>query len=270
VDSVKISYSGGTFQELTATLENAIGANPELKLVLLCIDEWFLFSGRDMILADGEYPTYLYDGNPFNDVKYLLNKSVFCGSTLGVLEYTHQGNTTTTFDDFGSWTHIPIGKAHAISQYSRKAVEPEQKLLTRELTAKISDSLNASVLGLAKKHPDIQFLCYFPPYSILNWDAHDRAGTLQRQVEAFEEGTRLMLEAENIRLFSFCTDFETITDLDNYRDSVHHSQQINSLLLQRMAAGEYLLTEENYRQHWQAVLDFYTSYDYESIFEETP
>lgn len=269
VNSVKISYSGGTLQELTATLETAIAENPDLKLVLMCIDEWFLFAGRDMILADGEYPTYLYDNVLYNDVKYLLNKSIFCDSTLGVLEYTQAGNTTTSFDDFGSWTYIPIGREAALSQYQRKAVEPEQKVLTEELTAKIRSSLNASVLGLAKEHPDIQFLCYFPPYSILNWDAHDRAGTLQRQVDAFAEGSRLLLEADNIQLFSFCTDFETITNLDNYRDSVHHSQQINSLLLERMAAGEYLLTEENYRQHWQEVLDFYTGYDYEAIFAET-
>ena len=270
VNSVKISYSGGTFQELTATMEAAIQANPELKLVLLCIDEWFLFSGRDMILASGEYPTYLYDSNPFNDVKYLLNKSIFCDSTLGVLEHTMAGNRTTSFDDFGSWPQIPIGREHAMAQYSRKDVEPEQKLLTEELRTKIGDTLSASVLGLAKRYPHVQFLCYFPPYSILNWDAHDRDGTLVRQVDAFEEATRLMLEAENIRLFSFYTDFETITNLDNYRDSVHHSQQINSLLLQRMAAGEYLLTEANYQQHWKDVLDFYTSYDYEALFEETP
>lgn len=267
VHSVKISYSGGTLQELTAAMETAIAAQPELKLVLLCIDEWFLFAGRDMILASGEYPTFLYDTDPFNDVKYLLNKSVFCGDTLGVLEYTRAGGHTTSFDQFGSWTHISVGREDAISRYTRKAVEAEKKVLTPDLTAKISDTLNASVLGLAKKYPDVTFLCYFPPYSILNWDAHDRAGTLERQVHAFEEATRLMLEAENIRLFSFYTDFDTITNLDHYRDSVHHSQQINSQLLQQMAANKYLLTEENYRQHWQEVLSFYTNYDYAAIFQ---
>lgn len=270
VNSVKVSYSGGTLQELTTTVEQALEHNPDLKLVLLCIEEWFLFSGRDMILADGEYPTYLYDSNPFNDVKYLLNKSIFCDSTLGVLEYTQAGNTTTSFDDYGSWPQIPVGRDHVMAQYSRKDPEPAQKTLTDDLKAKIRDSLNASVLKLAKAHPDVQFLCYFPPYSILNWDAHDRAGTLQRQVDSFEEASRLLLEAENIRLFSFYTDFETITDLDNYRDSIHHSQQINSLLLQRMAAGDYLLTQENYLQHWQEVLAFYSAYDYESLFTNTP
>ena len=269
VESVKVSYSGGTLQELTTTLEAAIKANPDLELVLLCIDEWFLFSGRDMILADGEYPTYLYDSNPFNDVKYLLNKSIFCDSTLGVLEYTRDGNTTTSFDDYGNWNHIPVNREHALSQYTRKDAVPEQKILTEELTKKIGDTLHASVLRLAETYPDIQFLCYFPPYSILNWDAHDRAGSLQRQVEAFEVASGLILEAENIRLFSFYTDFGTITDLDNYRDSVHHGQHINSLLLQRMYDGEYLLTKENYRQHWQAVLEFYSGYDYDAIFAQS-
>lgn len=270
VRSVKVSYSGGTLPEMTAIVEQALEHNPELKLVLFCIDEWHLFSEKNMIQTDGEYPTYLYDNNPFNDVKYLLNKSIFCDSTLGVLEYTRAGNTTTSFDDYGSWTQIPVGRDYALAQYSRKDPGHVQTTLTDELKLRISDSLNSSVLGLASAHPDVQFLCYFPPYSILNWDTHDQAGTLQRQVDAFEEASRLLLEADNIRLFSFYTDFETITDLDNYRDSVHHSQQINSLLLQRMAAQEYLLTKETYRQHWQEVLAFYDGYDYESLFANSP
>lgn len=269
VHSVKVSYSGGTLQELTNTVEQALKKNDDLKLVLFCIDEWFLYAGRNMILASGEYPTYLYDDNPFNDVSYLLNKDVFCSATLEVLNYTQQGNRTTSFDDYGSWTFIPIGRDHAMAQYQRREQTAEPQPLTEDAVSQITDAMNASLLRLAKEYPETQFLCYFPPYSILNWDNHARSGTLQRQVEAFETATRALLEAENIQLFSFYTDFDTITNLDNYRDSVHHSQQINSLLLQRMAAGEYLLTEDTYRQHWQEVLDFYTGYNYDSIFQET-
>lgn len=267
VRSVKVSYSGGTLQELTATVEQALEHNEELKLVLFCIDEWMLFADKNMILADGEYPTYLYDDNPFNDVSYLLNKEILFGSTVGVLEYTRDGNKTTSFDDYSSWPGIPVGREAALSQYTRPETVPDAKPLTPELSARMTEALGASLLKLAAQYPGTQFLCYFPPYSILNWDAHDRAGTLERQVDAFEEASRLLLEAENIRLYSFCGDFATITELDNYRDSVHHSQQINSLLLQRMTGEEYRLTKENYRDHWQQVREFYRGYDYDALFE---
>ena len=86
-----------------ANLEQALEHNPGVKLVLFCIDEWFLSSGRELIQADGAYPVYLYDDNPFNDVEYLLNREIFWGSTLKVLNHTSKGLPTTSFDEYSSW-----------------------------------------------------------------------------------------------------------------------------------------------------------------------
>ena len=264
-NSVKVSYSGGTYAELFSNLERAMASNPNIKTVLFCIDEWFLFSGRDMILADGEYPTYLYDDDPFNDVQYLLNKEILCSNSLEVLAYTAQGNTTTSFDDYGSWVY-PYDAQVVLSNYSRAEKAAEPVPFTRENADSLTRNLQSTALALAEKYPDTEFIYYFPPYSILNWDDHSQTNTAARYVEAFRLASRLLLEAENIRLFSFCTDYETITNLNNYRDTVHHSNAVNSLLLQRFAAGEYALTNENYEAHWEEVLDFYTGYDYDAFF----
>ena len=77
-----------------------------------------------------------------------------------------------------------------------------------------------------------------------------------------------MLEADNIQLYSFYTDYDTITDLEQYRDTVHYFGNINSLILQRMRDGEYRLTKDNYQAHWQEVLEFYQSYDYDALFAQ--
>lgn len=263
--SVKVCYSGGTFPELTANLRQALEANPELRLVLLSIDEWFLFAGRDMILASGAYPTYLYDDNPFNDVQYLLNKDVLCTNTLGVLAHTAAGEATTSFDDFGSWV-FPYDREVVLGNYSRPEITGEAAVFTPQERENITRNLREQLLSLAQEYPDTEFLFFFPPYSILNWDAHTRESSVDRYVDAFQAATQLLLEAPNVRVFSFYTDFETTTNLDNYRDTVHYSNDINSLLLQRMAAGEYELTQDNYLAHWQNVRSFYSTYDYESLF----
>ncbi|MBQ8622395.1 MAG: hypothetical protein IJ422_08800 [Oscillospiraceae bacterium] len=264
VDSVKVSYSGGTYAEMFSNLQRAMESNPNIKTVIFCIDEWFLFSGRDMILADGEYPTYLYDDNPFNDVEYVLNKEILCSNTLEVLDYTRQGNTTTSFDDYGSWVY-PYDAEVVLSNYQRPDQEDTLVAFTEENAANLTENLRTTALALAQEYPQTEFIYYFPPYSILNWDSHARQGSVQRYVEAFSLASSLLLEAENIRLFSFYTDYETITDLNNYRDTVHHSDAVNSLLLQRFAAGEYELTKENYEAHWQEVLEFYSTYDYDGL-----
>lgn len=267
VTSVKVPFSGGSFGELFQNLEQAIRCNAELKTVLFCLDEWFLLSGKNMILADGGYPTYLYDDNPFNDVEYLLNKDALCSDALGVLEYTAKGKQTTSFDSYSSWVY-PYSKEAVLNHYQRP--EPANKItpFSQWNEESLRTNLANTAVKAARENPDIQFYYYFPPYSILNWDSHLRTGTLEQTIGSFRLASQILLEEPNIHLFSFYTDYETITDLDNYRDTVHHSDAVNSLLLQRMHAGEYQLTKENYEQHWQEVQVFYTSYDYDAIFAE--
>lgn len=267
VNSIKVSYSGGTYAELFNNLQQALDANPNIKTVIFCIEEWFLFSGKNLILADGEYPTYLYDDDLLNDVEYLLNKEIFCSNTLEVLDYTSKGNKTTSFDDYGSWVY-PYDAEVVLSNYERLPKSETTSVLTESAAAALVDLFRSTAVEAALAHPDTQFLYYFPPYSILDWDNNNQQGILERIVAGQELATEVLLEADNIQVFSFNTDYETITDLNNYRDIVHHSNDINSLLLQRMCRGEYRLTKDNYKAHWQEVLEFYTTYDYEALFAQ--
>lgn len=267
VHAIKVPFSGGTYEEIYTNLLQALESNSDLKTVLIAIDEWFLFSGRNLILADGEYPTYLYDDNLLNDVKYLLNKEIFCDNTLGVLDYTRSGQDTTSFDDYSSWEGIfPYDAENVISNYARppKAEVPSE--FTRELADRLTDTLQNTIIKTAKEHPDVQFLIFFPPYSILNWDNHNQLGTLERQVQAFALASRLMLGVDNLQLYAFYDDYTTVTDLSQYRDIVHYCGAVNSLILQRIHMGEYRLTREKNDTYWQEILDYYQSYDYDALF----
>lgn len=265
-NAVKVCYSGGTYAEITANLQQALAENPSIRYVLYGLDEWNLYGGRDLILADGEYPTYLYDDNPFNDVKYLLNKEILCANTIEVLDYTRRGNTTTSFDDYSAWD-FPCGKEAILADFTRVPLAEQATAFTEDMAQTMRENLEQNIIALAKAHPDTQFLYFFPPYSILNWDAHQREGILDMHIDAMTLASEILTQADNIQLYSFYTDYETCTNLDNYRDIVHYHSGINSLLLQRMHRGEYRLTRENYRQHWDEVRDFYANYNYESIFE---
>lgn len=270
VSSVKVCFSGGTFHELNSSLRRALDSNSQLRLVLMGIDSWFLGEAPGALRTDAEYPAYLYDDKLLNDVNYLLNKEVLCGRTARVLEYTSWGGVTTNFDDYSAWGQSAYGitgKDIAIANSPRESLTEVPGDLSQQERQRIVENLTNNTVQIARDHPDTQFIYFFPPYSILYWDSQHQEGAVDRQAEAWALASDILLGEPNIRLFSFYDDFDTVTNLDNYRDNVHYGDRINALLLDRMARGEGELTLENYREHWQKIADFYRSYDYAAIFE---
>lgn len=270
VHSVKVCFSGGTYHELCSNLRRAFEANPNIQTVLFGLDSWFLFEQPGALRTDAEYPMYLYDDNPINDVQYLLNKQVLCSRTIGVLEHTVRGGTTTDFDTYSCWGNSNYGQTGrdiAMQNSPRQELLDTTLPFTQAEQQQLIQSLTDNAIALAQEHPDTQFLYFFPPYSILYWDYLIRAGEFDKQLAAWRQATDLLLSQENIQLYSFMTDYDTITNLDHYRDNVHYGQHINALLLDRIAQGQYRLTQETAQAHWDTVERYYREYDYESIYE---
>lgn len=266
VQSVKTSISGSSFKEINDLLLTAVDENPDLRIIVRGLDGWNLFDDKDHMRTDAEYPTYLYDKNPLNDVSYLLNKDILCSYTLEVLKHTLKGNTTTSFDEYGRWDSSHTGEERVKSTYARSESKEENRPITPEEIQTLRETLEQNVIAIARENPDIQFYYFFTPYSILYMDYNDRFGILQRELEGYLLATEMLLEYENIHLFSFFDDYELITNLDNYTDKAHYADHVNSLLLQRMQQGEYQLTKENYRDRWQEISDFYLTFDYDALY----
>lgn len=271
VHAIKVPFSGASFTELNNNIRQAVAHNPKLKLVICSIDDGRLYQEQGYMRYDT--PDYLYDSNPFNDTAYLLNKQVLCEDTIRVLQFTRSGHTTTPFDDYhADWGDVSGGRGYSkedvLRTYSRYDLVEEPQPLTDELRQRVVENLNENTIALAQENPDIQFYYFFPPYSLLYWDQLDRSGTMDRELDTYRLVSQMLTKIPNIHLFSFQTDFETITNFDNYCNNLHYSTDINTLILERMSRGEYELTAENYEAHWQAVSDFYHSYPYDAIYEE--
>ena len=96
----------------------------------------------------------------------------------------------------------------------------------------------------------------------------NQEGMMQMQFDAEEIATKLLLQCPNVRLYNFNDQYEVITDLNNYRDKEHYSAKINSKILEWIAAGEGLVTKENYQKRLETEKQYFLNYDYESIFEQ--
>lgn len=265
-NSIKVPLSGGGFKETNELLERAVQANPNISCIVRGLDHALLILDKDWMRYDVEfYPNYLYDNFLPNDVNYILNKEIL-GFSISVLQYTKSGGKTTDFDAYGNWmSQVTFGKAAVTTLYQRP-VKTEMKEFTEADRQMVKSNVQQNVVELVEDNPNIEFYLFFPPYSIYMWDAWKQSGDLERQLEAEKLEIELLLEHENVKLFSFFQNYEMICNLDNYKDHTHYSEEINSKILQWMSKGTYQLTKENYLDYCDDVRNFYYNYDYDALF----
>ena len=268
--SVKIPFSGATYKEINDNIERALEANPKLSLVIRCLDmDRFLDSDGFMRSDMGDYPGYLYDKNPFNDVKYLLNRDILFSRVYKIISDTKKEGFQpgiTAFDDYSRWqenftfginTVCPDGLSTDKDKVQEHLSESEKEIIRK--------NIEANVLSTAEKYPDVSFCYFYSPYSAAQWNNWNNQGRLYKQLEAEELITEMLTDCSNIHLFSFNNRTDITTDLNHYKDTIHYASWINSQMLRWMHDGTYRLTKENYRDYLQQEYDFYTSFDYESM-----
>lgn len=89
---------------------------------------------------------------------------------------------------------------------------------------------------------------------------------MEKQLEIEKYAAELLLTHDNIHLFPFWDEFDMICNLDNYRDWIHYTEDINSQMLIWMQKGEHELNRENYDEYWNNIYNFYAGYDYDDAF----
>lgn len=269
VNAVKVPFSGSSYKEISDNLKVAAKHNPELKMAIYCLDYDDILAPADRMNYDEDsYPRYLYDDLLFNDAEYVFNKEILLGDTYGVIEYTKAGGVTTDFDTYGNWMEGRTFGKEALDQlYERPEKAEEVTEITEEDYRTIKENITRNMTDLADAYPEVDFYLFFSPYSIYFWDQMHQEGILDRQLEAEKYAIELMLQSDNIHLFSFFTEYGMICDLNNYKDILHYREEINSQVLRWMKEGTHELTRENYQEYCSQMKEFYQNYDYDSLFQ---
>lgn len=269
-DFVRITYHGEGLKRISGNIETAIEANPDLELIIWGVDTmWFI--AEENWQGYEEYPDYLFDDIWWNDMNYLYNKEIFWKDVIPEIIRTIKREPADRFDDYVAGGDGP-GKEEMLKNYERPLKEEKEvgKEETDSLFVTMERSLRKNVLSVIEKNPDVTFYIFFPPYSICWWDSLDRKGTdvLIRRIDMEQSAIEWLLRYDNVRLFSFFNNFELICNLDNYVDEGHYTGKVSSQILNWMKEGKYELTEENYMEYIGDIKEFYTNYDYDSIFSD--
>lgn len=266
-NSIKTCFSGAGYKEINSNIKTALENNKNLKRVVRCLDYNLLLANEDHSRYNS-YPTYLYDNNIFNDYKYLLDKSVTKESIKNLKRILTKENVENSFDNYSYWNdYYTFGKESVLKTYKRGLQKTNKGGLSKQEIESVKLTITNNVLDSVNKNKEVEFYIFLSPYSIVYWDEINRNGNIDKYLEAEKIVIEMLLECENVKLFSFNTNFEMICDLNNYKDAGHYSAQVNSQILKWIKNNEYLLTNENYQEYLNSSSTFFKNYDYNSIFK---
>ena len=244
VTAVKVPYEGSSMKETDQNLCRAIAANPDLKMVFRSIDYFIIILEKDEQLYPEElYPYYLYDENPFNDVSYVFNKTVFLENTLPVISRSMRGEAMTDFDDYSL---MPAEQFGIKAPEDLAPINPDNRGASPEQLEKTAGNILQNVRQTALDNPQIEFYYVISPYSLVYWNRLRAAGTVDEHLDVEQKAAELLVDLENVHLFSFYDCPEIIGNLELYMDECHYNADVLDMIFEYMAKGEHRLTEDNY------------------------
>lgn len=277
VNTVKVCYSGATNKELNDNLKVAYDSGHNVKYVLRTIDYTMLVTDKDEMRTDmGEFPVWLTNDNPIDDVKYLLNRDVIINYTFPCLWrfVTGTDGGYTSFDDYSfTGNDNTFGVLEALGGRSSFDEPGEIIPATDEELEKLEGNVSQNIVELAKEHPETTFLYFYPPYSLAYWGGINENGEISKYMTIIRKTTEMMLECDNIHVYGFDLETDITGNLNNYRDAGHYSPDINTWILDTIAYEEkgdfgHRLTKDNYLQYLADFEDILESYDYPALLSD--
>lgn len=246
--TLKVVRASGSVADLLYYLEMA-QEERELRNVFWCLDIASVCAPTEVTLYGEDIPRYLHTDTILDDLPYLYNKEVLMEKIPVMLASAHEG--INTGGQAYNWArNKQFGAQWAMRAYDRGSVTlqepPVQKAYDHEAW------LIASNVALLKEevtsHPRTRYRFLIPPLSLLWWDCAYVNGELEMRIYALDQAVSALLTCENAEVYYFQNEESIVCNLDYYMDMVHYSPDINQYMLERMAAGENRVDEENWGQ----------------------
>ena len=219
----------------------------------------------------GVFPDYLYDDNFFNDFRYIFSRAVYLSRVSGMRADARKGIAgITSFDDYSNWManfSFGVNSIYKIPTVDLSFSGEPQHLSENEIKL-VRENVRQNLLSLPIAYPNTVFLYCVSPYSAAWWQMENESGGIYRYIEAQEIACEEMMKYDNIRLFSYANMIEMTSDLNNYKDTTHYGEWINSLLLQWMFENLGLLTADNYKEYLARQTEIYRNFDYQSLLSQ--
>lgn len=258
VRSLKLAMTGSNSREQSFVLEAAIAHGA--RRVIWEMDDWIYVDAPE-VDADPYFSADLYRRNAKGIASYLFSGAMAKESLVAVLRSFPPPRTWldraapflplkfvlsdvddihTLARDIDAGRTYGAGKALSAFAYITDPVRSRYLGEGYDYDAMVRH-FERDAVELIKRHPDVTFDVYFPPYSILQFVAMRDASpaTLTIVYDLTAGIARRLTQLPNVRLHDFRAVREVTHDLANYGDVIHHSPVVDAKVLSWLAQGTY-------------------------------
>ncbi|RLA77539.1 MAG: hypothetical protein DRG78_17215 [Epsilonproteobacteria bacterium] len=245
---IKLPIAGGTIIEHYTVLESAIKSK-KVKNVLLGLDVFSLKTSTNRL------PAYLYDYNIFNDYLYLVSIDTLKRSLLyPFLHYTIKAtHPRMNYNLMFQWQHNfkenDFNATKVINNIKKKSINLDSQKDQDNLLKDRISNVDKFLVPLVKNNPNINYIIFYPPYSILTYSKMEEDGSLDGFIETKKYIFQKLHKYNNIKLFDFQVANNITHNLNNYKDMTHYHQKINTWMLEKIKQNQFLITKDNIEKY---------------------
>jgi hypothetical protein len=253
------SMCAATAWDISFILSRAI--KPDTKNILIGLDIPQLRGSINNVVTGFDMPCELYNKNIYSIWRYLTGDKTLKQS-VKVLKYTlfHSDHIFFNKDKMYNWYNYhkkKFSKEAVLEVWKNSKKMPKIVLRYDEL----QKSFDYNILSHIKNNPNIHFYIFLPPYSILKYKQWFNDKTTAESVRKikqylYEEGIR----QQNLTVYDFQAAETIVTDLNNYRDTWHYSEDVNDWMLEQIRLGHYKVTKDNKDAMMKQFEDMYEKY----------
>lgn len=265
INPAKLSWGGARPNDLNYLVNEAIKYR-DAKTFIFAFD--LLFFDSNTTDTSFERPEYLHDDNKLNDIKYLFNTKTYT-STAYVMAKKILGIQQEPFDvdaiHTAGYATEKFEEESALRYYDMKMESNKDREIPTQKDKSISlekmkENLDVKILSLFKENPDRDFYVFFPPISILLWEAEKEYST-DIMLEFKEYAIKEMLSYDNVKLYDFQNLDDIVLNLDNYKDTIHYSSKICDDIVRDISEDKNLITKENYKEKIEHLRNIISEFD---------
>ena len=231
---IKLCTSAGTAYNHALLMRLAFDTH-EMRRVVYGFDVYSFIAALDE--TGSEVPLYLYDDNPLNDVRYWLNRSVLGSFLPRSLRAWGQRQDDSIRDSMYSWAQDGDVYGPA-ALYSAVFTPPQSRMDAGDFLSVANANFDTHLIPFIEAHPKTQFDIFFPPYSAAEWSNMESNGTLDALLALRGLCYDRLSGYANVTLYDYAAREAWVTDIDNYKDTLHYGQWINDAIVSCIANGD--------------------------------
>ena len=260
---LKLTMNGAYPRDIKRILDASFEGGNDIKAAFIAIDPatWT----ADDTETKYPYPEYLYDKDPFNDVKYLWNMDVllhYCIRPMAEREPTDLRTVYSTDWEDDMYYTLDWILDHYEEPEPAASETPEDAYDKGTL-----HNLEVNLLESMREHTDTQFCFFFPPYSVLYWHNASIEGHLSATLAQERLIAKTLLDEPNARVFIFQDLDDIVTDIDGgYMDEIHFRPGVNRFMCECFADGSCeVMNMSEMDEHLAHTREIIENFDFDAI-----